>query len=734
MLKKGISRRRFIQGTAAAGAALASVSSLSSFRLMAESGETASGSLGVTYSQNWCEMCFWKCGLTARTVNGRVEKLEGQPDCPANNGKLCAKGNSGVFQLYDKDRLKTPLIRTGERGSGEFRKATWEEALQYVADNTSKLVDTYGEETVTLFAHGSGEHSFIELMHIIGTPNVCIPSYAQCLGSREIGWALTYGKPCGGKEPVDSVNAKCIMLLGRNIVEALHVGELQDFIEGVHRGAHVIYVDPRYNKTAAKANQFMMIKPGTDSALLMGMIHHILYKGLYNKGFTDWYTSGINELAQQVRETSPAWASKITEIPEEEIIEAAEQLAKAAPHCYIHPGRRVTRYGNDTQFVRLIAILNALMGNWEQPGGIYKTIPFKIENKPHMVHFEKHGGERADGAGTEFPLAPKNLGLANKLMEAIAEQSTDLKAMFIYGCNPMHHHGDSSVVYKAIEQSELIVTCDIYMTDMALYSDVILPESTYLERYDPAITQARKSGYLQLREPATEPVHDTMGGWEMAEKLCHAMGYDNHFMKIPEYNREMFKAAGTTEEYMKEHGVYVGATGDPFPAFNGEDPTFRTPSGSAELYSNIMENFGYDPLPSYEKVPTPGTGEYRILFGRLSFHTHARTQNNAWLLALHHSEVELWINTEEALKLGIADGMKVRVVKGDKKSGPCTAKVVDYIHPEAIFVPHGFGHESEWLTRIAGVGARDADFTSNDTDPISGGAGFHNGFVKVEKV
>ena len=726
-MKSRISRRRFIQGTLAAGAAAATLPSLS---LVAGEVEHSTPS-GIAYAQNWCEMCFWKCGLTAKVVDGKVTKLEGQKDCPSNFGKLCAKGNSGVFQLYDPDRLQKPLIRTGERGSGQFKEVSWDEAIKYIAEKANGLKAKYGPETFTLFAHGSGEHSFVDLIHIMGSPNICIPSYAQCTGSRDIGWALTYGKPVGGKEPVDSENAKCIMLLGRNIAEALHVGELQDFINGCANGAYVIYVDPRYNKTAAKSNKFMMIKPGTDTALLLAMINYILVKEIYNKDFVENYTSGLDELREHVRQYTVKWASEITEIPEKDIIESAEKLCAAAPHCYIHPGRRLTRYGTDTQFVRAIAILNALMGNWEQPGGIYRPVPLKLDT-PHMVHdLERVEADRADGAGTDFPIASTDLGLANKMMQAIAEQTHPLKGMFVYGCNPFHNQGSSETVEKAIKASELIVTCEIYMTDTAWYSDVVLPESTYLERYDPIIITSRKSGYIQFREPAVQPLYDTLGGWEIAARLSKAMGYENHFMDVREYNKEFLDSIGLTEENMKKHGCLVGAEGDPFPVASGAEPEFHTPSGKAELFSSMMDDLGYEALPSYEAPPMPKGDEFRLLFGRLSFHTHARTQNNAWLLALHHSEVDLWINSERAKNLGIKNGDDVCIVKGEKKSHPCKAKVVDYIHKDAIFIPHGFGSVSKMLTRVVGVGARDSDFTSDETDPISGSAGFHNGFVKV---
>ncbi|MGE4496765.1 MAG: molybdopterin-dependent oxidoreductase [Deferribacterales bacterium] len=731
MTKCRISRRRFIQGTASVGAALAS---MSSFRLLTGgSSAVAEPQQGVTYAQNWCEMCFWKCGLTAKVVNGKVRKLEGQPDCPSNYGKLCAKGNAGVFQLYDPDRLKTPLIRDGERGSGKFRKATWEEAIAYVAQKTNELKEKYGPETFSLFCHGSGQDPFIQMMEIMGSPNICVPSYSQCTGSRDIGWALSFGKPVGGKEPVDSQNSKCMMLLGRNIVEALHVGEMQDFVEGVAKGAHVIYVDPRFTKTAAKANQYMMIKPGTDSALLLGMINYIIEKEIYNKDFVDSYTYGFEQFRKHVAGYTVEWASQITEIPQEEIIKAAEKLCKAAPRSYVHPGRRLTRYGNDTQFTRIVACLNMLLGNWEVRGGLYRTIGFKYD-APSMIEYDKPYADRADGAGGEnFPLGPKNLGFSNGTIKAIAEQSSPLKGMFIYGCNPLHHHGNTDTVRKAIENTELIVTCEIYMTDTAWYSDVILPESTYLERTEPVITTGRRAGFVQYREKAVDPVFETLGSWDMVSRLLETMGYENKFMDISEYNRQAFESLGVDEEYMKKNGIFIGNESSPYPVEDyEEEPSFRTPSGKAEFYSNLAEHFSYPPMPSYEENPVPAEGEFRLLFGRISFHTHARTQNNAWLLALHKSEVPLWIHTERAKALGIKDGMQVRLVKEGFKSNPCTAKVVDYIHPQAVFLPYGFGHESKGLTRIAGKGARTSDFTSDLTDPISGAAGFHNGFVKIE--
>ncbi len=328
----------------------------------------------------------------------------------------------------------------------------------------------------------------------------------------------------------------------------------------------------------------------------------------------------------------------------------------------------------------------------------------------------------------------KNLGLANKMLEAIANQDPyPVKGLFVYGTNLFHHQGDSEIVRNAITASELVVTCDVYMTDTAYYSDVILPESTYLERYDPAIVTSRKSSYIQYREPAIEPIHDTKGGWEIAELISKAMGYENEFKTIEDFNSALFAAAGTDAEYMKANGCFEHTVGEPFPRAAGKRPRFYTPSGKAELYSSRLAELGHDALPTYSEVPRPAADEFRFLFGRTSYHTHARSQNNSWLLALHKHEVPVWIHISRAKALGIKDGDIVKLTNGKNTSGELTAKVVDDIHPEAIFTPQGFGHESTGLPRMKGKGARTSDFCSNDTDPISGGVGLHNGFVKIVK-
>ncbi|MEC9492430.1 molybdopterin-containing oxidoreductase family protein [Flexistipes sp.] len=734
-----MSRRGFLNTAAISAAAMSVPFTL---KRSAASDNNAKEDKKLHISQNWCEMCFWGCGVTAYNREGRVFKLEGQPKCPKNYGKLCARGNSGIYQLYDPDRLKKPLIRTGKRGEGKFREATYEEAISYVADKTNKAIKEYGKGTVSLIAHGSGEHAFINLMSIIGSPNTAIPAYSQCTGSREIGWFLTYGRPYTGNEPIDAANSKCLMFFGRNVLEAVMVGETQRVTEGMAKGAKLIYVDPRYSKTAAKADIWAKIKPGTDLALMLGMINYIINAKLYNIDFVDKYCSGFDELKQSVKKNTPEWAEKETNVPAETIKNICQELSNAAPSCAIGPGRRLTRYGDDTQHVRAIGILNALMGNWYTPGGFYKISKMDIVT-PHICeieHTEVKGGEkieRVDGAGSEYRLAPKNLGLENKLMKGILQgEPYPVKVMFAYGTNLFQHYPDYEECKQIIDKLDLMVTCDVYLTETALYSDVIFPESTYLERKDPIGVMTGKYPYVKYREPATAPLYNTIGAYELVEKIAKKMGYKNHFKTIDDVNKEILDQLGISIDVLKKDGVYVKPTFEGiYPQAEGKDLKFNTPSGKVELYSVFCEKLGFDPIPKYTRHKMPKDDEFRLLFGRQSYHTHARTQNNRWLLALHDFEIKAWIPAKKAARLGIMTGNKVRIVKGDKKSRELTAYVTDEIHEDAIFIPHGYGRITKFMELAYAMdGASDANLCSNGTDPISGASAFHQAFVKIEKV
>jgi len=287
-------------------------------------------------------------------------------------------------------------------------------------------------------------------------------------------------------ETVDFARAKYIILFGRDLIGSLQNRETQDLIEGISHGAKLIYFDPRYSLTSIKAHEWWPIRPGTDLALMLAMINVLLEEERFNVDFVREYTHGIDALYAHVRQYSPEWAAKECDVPADVIRRIAREFGDAAPAAVIHPGRRVTRYGQDTQTMRAVAILNAMAGNWGQPCGIFLKSQVYVRNYP-IPEFPKPARPRVDGAAVkdQVPLAFPDEGLTNQMRAAtLSEKPYPIKAWINYGSNIFTHTADIELTKKAIEKLDFIATIEVLPTSIAWWSDVILTEASYLERYD----------------------------------------------------------------------------------------------------------------------------------------------------------------------------------------------------------------------------------------------------------
>jgi thiosulfate reductase/polysulfide reductase chain A len=317
-------------------------------------------------------------------VNGRVHKIDGNPKDPKSRGKLCARGQAGVSFLYDPDRLKQPMIRTGERGEGRFRNATWDEALDYSAKKLLAIKDTHGPEAVAFLGHTSGDFWFVDyLPQAWGSPNAAKPSMSLCTSPREEAALLTFGRGIGNHEPVDWDQARCLVLIGTHIGEDARNTMMQDLASARARGAKLIVVDPRYSTVAMKADYWLPIKPGTDTALLLAWMNVLIAEKLIDADFVAKWTVGFDKLAAHVKTSTPDWAAGITDLPADLIRESARAMGRERPQSVIVPGRHVVWYGTDTQRMRAVYILNALVGAYGRPGGLYFNQAPYVEEHPH---------------------------------------------------------------------------------------------------------------------------------------------------------------------------------------------------------------------------------------------------------------------------------------------------------------------------------------------------------------
>jgi len=328
------------------------------------------GQVKTTY--NYCDICPWRCGIVVKSVGNRVYKIDGNPKDPKSRGMLCARGQAGVSFLYDPDRLKQPMIRTGARGENKFRDATWDEALDYSAQKMLAIKEQYGPEAVAFFGHTSGDFWFTDyLSQAFGSPNSAKPSVSMCTSPREEAALITYGQAIGNHEPVDWDNTRCLVLIGTHIGEDARNTMMQDLANARARGAKLVVVDPRYSSAAMKADYWLPIKPGTDTALLLAWTNVLIAERLYDAEFVAKWTVGFDQLAEHVKPFTPEWAAPITDLPAEKIRESAREMGRNHPQSVIVPGRHVIWYGNDTQRMRAVYIVNALLGALGRPGGLY---------------------------------------------------------------------------------------------------------------------------------------------------------------------------------------------------------------------------------------------------------------------------------------------------------------------------------------------------------------------------
>ncbi|MDP2363791.1 MAG: molybdopterin-dependent oxidoreductase, partial [Ignavibacteria bacterium] len=278
-----LSRRKFLK---ISGATIATAAVLAgSTKTIVNAAENVSKKKGLQVIPSYCDLCFWKCGLLAYVKDGELWKVEGNPKDPLSNGRLCPRGTGGVGAHYDKERLKSPLIRKSERGDEKWVEVTWGEAFDYIAEKMNKMKSTYGPEAMALFSHGIGGSFLKHMMRAYGSPNETAPSFAQCRGPREVGFELTFGDIIGSPERTDIENAKCIVLIGSHLGENMHNTQVQEFSRAVEKHASIIVVDPRFSVAASKAKYYLPIKPGTDMALLLAWMSVIVNEKLYDADY-----------------------------------------------------------------------------------------------------------------------------------------------------------------------------------------------------------------------------------------------------------------------------------------------------------------------------------------------------------------------------------------------------------------------------------------------------------------
>jgi len=558
-MKVEISRRRFLQSSVALS--VLGGTTLSTTDILASNVKESKSTNALMKSvPTVCEMCVNKCAAIAQVRNGVVTKLDPNPHFPKSRNMLCARGAAGIHALYDPDRLKYPLIRTGERGDGKYRRATWDEANEFIKEKMVKILDEEEDNRSCIgycAGEGMAEHTFKSFMaDKFGSSNF-INHASICLQTTVSGYALTIG----GYGQADLENAKYVIMAGANRAEAIVTPDTMDLFKRTRgRGTKLVVVDPRFTNTAAHADDFLAIKPGTDLAFVLALTYQAMINETYNRTYVKNNFAGFEEYKKHIIESeyTPEWAEKITGIPAKDICRISEEFMANAPQSIYYQGRRSTFAKNDFQLRRAQAIFTALGGGIDVKGGI--VFGKKLPLGSHEVNIPMYANAKAriekDAAAV---IGASGSWIAWRNMVADGKTPYPIRGLFAYKQNPILSVPNSAKTIEMLKKLDLVVVIDTMPSDTAMYADVILPECTYLEREDPIKSFPGVEPAIVLRQKAIDPMYESKPVIEimkgLAEKLSKPLWeITKKYDEDVQDELSELEEGDTEEEYYEEGG------------------------------------------------------------------------------------------------------------------------------------------------------------------------------------
>ncbi|WP_018125112.1 molybdopterin-containing oxidoreductase family protein [Desulfovibrio oxyclinae] len=684
-----------------------------------------------------CGMCTVRCPIEVEVDNGEVSFIKGNPHDPGMAGALCPRGGAGYALTLDDERPQFPMIRDGERGEGKWRRVSWDEALDYVADKLKGIIDEHGPESV-LWSDRGGPFRDLHMAFVrgLGSPNYCNHD-SSC--ARNVQHAAKSVMGMGRKDvSYDYKNCKHLVLQTRNIFEAINVKEVNGVLDMKDKGGKLTVIDIRANISASKADNFFLIRPGTDYAFNLAMIHELLASNLYNKEFAAKHIHDLDKLRTFVKEYTPEWAEEETGIKASSIKALARELAHAAPSVIWHPGWMVARYSDSFYVSRTAYLINALLGSLGAKGGL------PITNKPgdfgrkglkkFVDLFPKPDKPRADGCGSTLKHIDGGPGLIHLNYDVmVSGDPYPIKAYIVHRHDPLMALPDPEAIKEKWKNLDLLVATTFSWSDTAWHADVVLPMSPYLERDSIIACKNGIKSYFFYRDRAVKPRYETRADWEIICGIAERLGLEELSGKsLEDLHEYQLKDTGVTREDFKATGE-VWLTDKP-KYRTMDEISFKTPSGKIEVINPVWEDMDLPSLKPYESPERPPEGRFRITFGRCALHTQGHTVNNP-LLNEQMPENKLWIHTSRAEELGIGDGDYVSV-NNEGADGRIRAYVTDFVHPDCVFMVHGFGHKLPIESRAYGKGAADHELMKGGLDKMDkagGGLALQEHFVTVAK-
>jgi anaerobic selenocysteine-containing dehydrogenase len=670
-----------------------------------------------------CGLCSIGCGIIAHVENGCVIKVEGDKDNPLNQGELCPRGLALLEYLYHPDRLKHPIKRLGQRGEGKWQTITWDEALDTVANGLAKARDKYGPESVAFirgaFKGGYQGEYIARFANVFGSPN-STDMENVCFVPRINASRLTYG--FYAIPDLDHPPA-CIVLWGKNPAKTLH-HVYRRMMRAIEGGAKLVVISSTKIEDVEGEYLWLKLRPGSDLALALGMMHVIINDNLNDSDFVDTWTVGFDELRSHVQDYPPEKVADITWVPADMVRQAARLYATSKPAC-IQWGNAIDHGINSFQTSRALCLLRAITNNLEVPGGDVQWSPPPLlprrsepirlsENLPAEMNQRRLTDE-------DNPLPAASFAIPQVIIHAM--QSGDpypVRAAYIQGCNPLLTYPNAQHVYDALISLDFLAVADIFLTPTAALADIVLPAATRLE-FD-GIMVPPYSSAVALAQQKVAHIGECRSDYEILRDLARKLGLGDYFWDTEEQCLDFILApAGISFEEFRKVGVLKG--NKHYRAYLSKG--FSTPSGKVEIYSQQLKDWGFDPLPIYYEHPetsetSPELGnEYPLVFTSRKLGCYRHTDNRQISsLRGSHPEPVACINPETAKKSGIADGDRIFIVTKRGRIRQRAALSSD-IDPRVIVVDYGWWFPEDGPTDLYGWKKANINILTDDKPPYN---------------
>lgn len=660
--------------------------------------------------------CPDQCGLLLHKKDGKIVKIQGDPNHPVTKGNICNKVRHMTERIYDPKRLKYPLKRVGAKGEGKFERITWEEAMNTIYSNWTKLIETEGPESILPYSfYGNmgklnSEGMDRRFFHRLGA---CLLDRTICSSAGSTGYRYTMGGSFG-TDPEETIDTKLFIFWGVNAVSTnMHQVAIAE--KARKNGAKIIVIDVHKNQTGRWADWFIPILPGTDSALALGLMHILFAENMVDESFLENYTVGYEELRGHVKKYDPETVSAITGVSIDDIYSLARMYGKTTP-AFIRIGNGMQHHDNGGMCVRTVACLPAITGQWLVKGG------GAIKGNGGFLAHNSHALERPD------LLENKNTRVINMNLigKALQQSKKPIRSMFVYNCNPALVAPEGNKVREGLLREDLfLVVHDLFLTETAMYADLVLPATSSFENLD--FYASYWHHYLQIQEPVIESYGESKANTEVFRMLASAFGFEEECLY--DSDEQLIRQALNHPENKWIEGIdfetlldkkYIKANRKPLAA----EP-LKTTSGKIELYSKTLEKLGLPALPTY--TPLVKDNDHPFLFIPAPNHNFLNStfSNNEKHISLE-KVARLHINKDDAYKLGIEDGEKVKVWN---ERGECelVAAVGDNVL-EGVVVTQGLWADLPETKYFVNA------LTPDRVADMGGGATFFSGRVSVEKL